>query len=74
MIEIGGQLINVKNVSQAIKQEIFKLPLAKQKPSKIFVYITVDRDVSYSVLYEVKQELKDVGVRRIIYSVKKEIL
>ena len=74
MVEVGSKLINVDKVPQAVRQEISKLPLRKQKPKHIFVYITVDKEVSYSILYDVKQKLKDIGIRRIIYSVKKETL
>lgn len=72
MIEIGGKLASVDNVVQLIRQEIGGLPKSKQQPKAIFVYITVDKNVNYSVLYEVKEKLKVVGIRSIIYSVKKE--
>lgn len=72
MIEINKQLYNVGKVDQMIRQQIGKLPADKRKPTEIFIYITVDESVNYSVLYEVKEKLKMAGIRSIIYSVKKE--
>jgi biopolymer transport protein ExbD len=72
LVEIAGKVIKVKQVSQLIKEEINKLPMSKRNPKEIFVYLTVDKGVKQGILYDVKEELKNVGVRSIIYSVKKQ--
>ena len=72
LVEIDGKVIKVKQVSQLIKEQINKLPMSKRNPKEIFVYITVDKGVKQGILYDVKEELKNVGVRSIIYSVKKQ--
>lgn len=72
MVEVGKKLYNVGKVDQVIRQQIGKLPSDKRRPTKIFIYITVDQNVNYSVLYEVKEKLKAAGIRSITYSVKKE--
>jgi len=72
VVEVDGRIIKTKQVPQLIKQQIAKLPRSKQSPKAIFVYITVDKGVNYGILSDVKKELKRVGVRSIIYSVKKD--
>ncbi len=72
MVEIDGKMIRPKQVAQLVMSQISQLPSSKRSPGAVFVYITVDKGVSSGILYDVKKELKDIGVRNIIYSVKKE--
>lgn len=72
LVQIDGKVIKVKQVSQLVKEQINKLPVSKRSPKEVFAYITIDKGVKQGILYDVKEELKEVGIRSIIYSVKKE--
>ena len=72
MVEIDGKLVNIGDVDIMVRQHISGLPPQKQSPGAVFVFITLDKAVKYGSLFKVKKELKDIGVRPIIYSVKKE--
>lgn len=72
MLEIDGKLIRPQQIPQMIHDQISQLPASKRNPSAVFVYITVDKGVNSGLLYDVKEELKNIGVRNIIYSVKRE--
>lgn len=72
LVEIDGKVIKIKQVAQFIKEQINKLPASKRNAKETFIYLTVDKNVKQGILYDVKEELKNAGVRNIIYSVKRQ--
>jgi len=72
VIQVNDKFIEPKQLRQFIAEEISKMPLAKQSKNNLVVSLKVDEEVKMGIVTDVKQELREMGVRTINYnSVKK---
>lgn len=72
VIQVNDKFIEPKQLRQFIAEEISKMPLAKQSKNNLVVSLKVDEEVKMGIVTDVKQELREMGVRTINFnSVKK---
>ena len=72
VVEIDKRIVPAKKVAELVMMQINKLPSSKRSPSSVFMFISVDKDINYSTIYDVKMELKRIGIRSIIFNAKKD--
>lgn len=68
VIQAGDKFISADGIRTFISESMNKLPMSKRRPSQVIVNIKMDEDVQIGILIDVKQQLREIGIRNINYT------